>query len=467
MADILRVTTPLVNKSQVAEMKRNVDMSTQFPLPDVSRVNKSASQSELLSQNNGMVQDEASTLLLNLLKDPSVTVNFLKSISSMEALIRLLPANNNPFTQEIEQMFGELLVPFDQIAEEMQRQEQGSTFFKGELFDLLRSALHQNPEQMELREAMVSFLKALTMFYTQRDALASVANSLQYLSQALAPSHSLSQKLAELAARYRAEDAPGDYRTLRQETLALLREVEDSILFSEKAGKIVKAVIYNLARYNDNGEFLQESVSRMLSQLHGDGARETFLKALESFMSRAGRPSLQQATALDTLTRILARQTSNQELASLNSDRIETIIHSLLSSPCNFTPLLHFVLPVQYYDLQSFAEIWINPNGEEDDREHPADGKQVIHMLLSFEIENIGRFELELFAKETVIDFSLFCPPAYTSIYSEMQTELRKCAGKTGYRIGEIHVERLERARSLMDVFRSLPYKRTGVDVRI
>ena len=80
MTDILRVTTPLVNKSQAPEMKRNVDLATQFPLQDVTRVNKPASQSELLSQNNGMIQDETSTLLLNLLKDPSVTVNFLKSL---------------------------------------------------------------------------------------------------------------------------------------------------------------------------------------------------------------------------------------------------------------------------------------------------------------------------------------------------------------------------------------------------
>lgn len=52
---------------------------------------------------------------------------------------------------------------------------------------------------------------------------------------------------------------------------------------------------------------------------------------------------------------------------ALSADKVEKIIHSLLSSPCNFTPLLHFVLPVQYQDLHSFAEIWINPNGGEDD----------------------------------------------------------------------------------------------------
>ncbi len=103
MADILRVTTPLVNKSQQVETKPNIDPAVQFPVQDTTRVNRPGPQSELLQQNNGMVQqDETSAMLLNLLKDPSVTVNFLKSISSMEALIKLLPVNNSPFTKEID-----------------------------------------------------------------------------------------------------------------------------------------------------------------------------------------------------------------------------------------------------------------------------------------------------------------------------------------------------------------------------
>ncbi len=469
MADILRVTTPLVNKSQQVETKPNIDPAVQFPVQDTTRVNRPGPQSELLQQNNGMVQqDETSAMLLNLLKDPSVTVNFLKSISSMEALIKLLPVNNSPFTKEIEQMFGELLVPSDDIAAEMGRQENASTYFKGELFELLRDALRQNPEQGELRDAAVSFLKAITLFHTRREALGSVANSLQYLADTLSSSKSLAEKLAGLAARYRAENAPGSFRALRQDTLDLLREVEESILFSDKTEKVVRMAIYNLSRYNDNGTFLQESVSRMLMQLRGDEARENFLSALEQLLEQEKLPPQKQGeTALGVLTRILQRQMTNEELMSASADKIEKIIHSLLSSPCNFTPLLHFVLPVQYEDLQSFAEIWINPNGGEDDRDRPEDGTRTIHMLLAFDVGGIGRFELELFVREKVIDFSLYCPPAYTAVYSEVKNELRNCAGDTGYRFGEVKVERLERPRSLMDVFKSLPYKRTGVDVKV
>jgi len=469
MADILRVTTPLINKSQQVEARPNVDPAAQFPIQDPSRVPRPGAQSELLQQNNGMIQqDETSAMLLSLLKDPSVTVNFLKSISSMEALIKLLPVNNSPFTKEIEQMFGELLVPAGNIAGEMVRQENASTYFKGEMFDLLRDAIRENPEQTELRDAAVSFLKALTLYHTRREALGSVANSLQYLSETLSPSSSLSGKLEQLANRYRAGDAPTFFRLLRQDTLKLLKEVEESILFSDNTDKVVRMAIYNLSRYNDNGTFLQESVSRLLMQLRGDDARESFLSSLEQLLEEEKNPQpKREETALGVLTRILQRQMSSEEIMASSSDKLEKIIHSLLCSPCNFTPLLHFVLPVQYEDLQSFAEIWINPNGGEDDRDRPADSARVIHMLLAFDVGGIGRFELELFVRDKVIDFSLYCPPAYTRLYGEVKNELRQCVGNTGYRFGEIKVDRLDRPRSLMDVFKSLPYKRTGVDVKI
>ena len=471
MADILRVTTPLVNKSQAVEQKPNVDFQGPIPIQDPTRVPQASAQSELLSQNNGMLQqEETSALLLNLLKDPSVTVNFLKSISSMEAVIKLLQVNNSPFTKEIEQMFGELLVPADDIAAEMSRQETGSTYFKGELFDLLRDGLRQNPEQGELRESTVSFLKAMTLLHTRREALGSVANSLEYLAKNLSASKGLSEKLLSLAARYRAEDAPRQFTSIRQDTLALFKEVEESILFTDDTEKVLRMAIYNLSRYNDNGSFLQESVSRMLLQLRGDKARETFLSALQDTLELEKLPENQRPqnrTALGVLTNILRRQLSDEELMASSADKMEKIIHSLLSSPCNFTPLLHYVLPVQYEDIQSFAEIWINPNGGEDDRDRPNDGSQVIHMLLAFDVESIGRFEMELFVREKVIDFSLYCPPAYAAVYDTVKSELRACAGDTGYRFGEINVDRLDRPRSLMDVFKSLPYKRTGVDVTI
>ena len=51
--------------------------------------------------------------------------------------------------------------------------------------------------------------------------------------------------------------------------------------------------------------------------------------------------------------------------------------------------------------------------------------------------------------------------------YTAAQADLSQCLRGLDYRFGEIQFNRLERPRSLMDVFRSLPYRRTGVDVKV
>lgn len=468
MADILRVTTPLINKNQAPELKPSINPAAQFPLQDTTRVNQPSSQSELLSQNNGMLQkEETSALLLNLLKDPSVTVSFLKSISSMEAMIRLLPANNNSFTQELEQLFSEMMVPAEDIAAEMSRQETASTFFKGDLFELLRKELKKYPGQNELKEATVSFLKAVTVYCSRKEMLGSIANSLKYLSDSLNSSRTLSEKLLGLAEKYESDDAEKSFRELLQETMEMLGEVEDSILLTDKTSKVVKMITYNLSRFNDNSNFLREAVSRMLQQLHGDAAREQFRQALDHFLHNVKNMTKKESSAIGVLTHILEKQASNEELMLMSSDRIEKIIYSLLSSPCNFTPLLHYVLPIQYENIQSFAEVWINPNGDEDERDRKPTAGKSIHMLLTFEIDGIGHFELDLFVRDKTIDFSLYCPKAYTGIYGEMESAFRACTGRTEYKIGKINVEKLDRPRSLMETFKSLPYKRTGVYVKV
>ena len=89
-------------------------------------------------------------------------------------------------------------------------------------------------------------------------------------------------------------------------------------------------------------------------------------------------------------------------------------------------------------------------------------------MLVVFDLEGIGRFETELYVREQTIDLSLFCPPPYVRVFERaLKNGLSASMAGLSYKLGEFRVERLERTRSLMDVFKSLPYKRTGVNVKI
>ncbi|MEG2074296.1 MAG: antitoxin, partial [Angelakisella sp.] len=170
---------------------------------------------------------------------------------------------------------------------------------------------------------------------------------------------------------------------------------------------------------------------------------------------------------MQALSKLIGKEAAEEELSSASADKLDKIIHSLLSSPCNFTPLLHFIIPVQDEQLRAFAEMWIDPN--EENSEQDKDGKPVpsTHMLIVFDVESIGKFEAELFVTGKKIGLNLFCPSEYVESFMQIGEQAAKLSANTEYSFGKIYVGKLERTRSLMDVFKTLPHRRTGIDVRI
>ncbi|WP_099205293.1 hypothetical protein [Scatolibacter rhodanostii] len=477
MPDILRVTTPLVHNNQPVQQKSGVDPLFPSDIRSSSRVVQAQNQSELLKQNTGALEGgEAPVLLLNLLKDPAVTISYLKNISMLEEIFRLLPANNQTVTPEIEQIFQELILPSTDIESEILRQESGATAFKGELFDFLRAFSVQREATPQVQVAIANFLKSVNNLLCKGDIEDAVANSLTYLKNQLSSSTSISTRLDSLIARFRQNNASQNFTDLKEETLSLLKEIENSVLFTPKLSKVLSITIYNLSRHNVSWDFFNES-SYHLRQFLAGTQRQQFISLVDRFASalKSGvydsnilshdETMNHDSKVMEALVKLIGIQSSNDRLSASDSSKIDKILHSLLSSPCNFTPLLHFIIPVIHEDIRAFAEIWINP--ESDEKDLPNGAKEGKHFLLVIDVDNLGRFEAELFVYGTTIDFSLFCPPDYEKEFQGMMKNMPKALADSPFRIGETKLAPLERSRSLMEVFKSLPYKRVGVDVKI
>ncbi len=507
MADLLKISTPLVDKNPIpATAAKPQTPGMPFELSDVTRVMQPKSQSELLQQNNGLVPRETSPKILEeLLRDPSVTVSMLRNIYLLQEVVRLLPAANTPLTNELQVMFEALMVKPGDIQAELMRQEDNTTLFKGALFDQLRTILQEAGGDTRLTTAIGVFLKGLNATLSGRDTLDSVANNLQFLLDSLLGSgltkskmddidfgtllegglsaqqltellgqSRLTDKLDILIGLLRAQQAPEHFTMLKQGVLNVLPEVENSLMFSPQIEKIVPLVVYNLSRYNDNDSFLPNALQSLLETMHGDTQRETLLRHLEEYLTLYRNPEGAQlaraaeadSKVIDTLAQIIDKQAESPDVRLVASEKLESIVHSMLASPSNFTPLLHFILPVNYMDVQAFAEIWIDPNAEGED--NGRNGKEIgTHMLMVFDVEGFGRFEAELYVQDKRLALNLLCPPGVQEAFSGLAPLLREAVNQTGYRFEAIHIDRLDRTHSLMDVFTNLPYKRMGIDVKI
>jgi hypothetical protein len=129
--------------------------------------------------------------------------------------------------------------------------------------------------------------------------------------------------------------------------------------------------------------------------------------------------------------------------------------------------MLHFVIPVEEMDMKAFAEIWINSEEEKEDKSSGGAVKNNTHMLIVFDIESIGQFEMELFVKEKEISMALMCPEDYYGYFKDTGSTFSECIEFSEYKFKDIRIDKLEHSRSLIEVFKTLPYKRTGVNVTI
>ena len=73
------------------------------------------------------------------------------------------------------------------------------------------------------------------------------------------------------------------------------------------------------------------------------------------------------SSTLDNLTEFIQNNINNPALKSLDSFNAANLLQSLLNAPGVFTPLAHYILPLQVEDTRAFGELWVdndenNPN---------------------------------------------------------------------------------------------------------
>lgn len=494
MADILRITTPLISRNAAQLQQKQPAPGEVFSLHDLTRVVKPNPQSELLMQNNTIAgQSFTVPAQVELLRDPDVMSGYINDIYLLMEVVGLLPLNNKTATSEIVQMFEALFVLPGEIVPELLRQERASSDFKGDFFDFLRTLLG-NGSDPETVVSALRLLKAVNGRLEGQQALRSVANNLEYLARSLSPSRELSEKLASLASRFRRDDAPDMLPSLKADINTLFREIESSILFNEKIEKLLPLVLYNLSRYYQNSDTVTQMGEQFAELLQSEQEKQEFLSLFESVLLHGIKDpgngpqhddrssSLADGVNFDdlldrqsggskvmgTLIRLLTREYDNESLTDASKAKLDTIINSLLSSPNNFTPLLHYILPLQYDGIKSYAEIWINPNGnEEAEVSGDSSAGSDIHFMIVFDITGIGRFEAELFVRGQTIDFLLLCPEEHLKVFSKMESSFRRSIQDSGYRFGSVKINKLEHNRSLIEVFKTLPYRRMGIDITV
>ncbi|MBR3839560.1 MAG: hypothetical protein IKM20_00305 [Erysipelotrichales bacterium] len=473
------------------------------------------------------------SILSQMLQDPSATVHFLRTIYLLQEVIGMMPMIDSPVSKEIEELFNNLLLHPDDIVGEMIKQEQSSTLFKGELFDNLRnmidemvkfdvhnlkealnegknsgflSNLFTSNEQVtnktaenlmhnmqsgelppevtyaikemgatnyegQIKNDIARLLKNMNGVASRRDILTSIGNNLTYLSTALAPHKALAEQLRNLAEWFKYPNEEFNFTKLKQLVAECTTQAEKSVLYNEKVAKNISILQYNFSRFMETTEGLEKATENMFKYLLDEKDmiefRDMVYKEVIAMSNKEGKESTSKV--MTTLCKLIEKQVENSTLTNLNSEKIEKIVYSLLSSPTNFTPLLHYVIPVEYMNMRAFAEVWVDPlcEGDEDENGNKGSKSDLTQVLVAFDIDRLGRFETEIMINKNKMSAYVYVPNDYYEVFKDMSYDVIQAIAKTSYTFDKVEVRPLAAPRSLMEVFKTLPIRRTGINVTV
>lgn len=471
MSDLMKITTPILPRNYVNSVKSNQNPSQDvFNLVDLARVTKPNDRSET-PDNNGLnlaTQQEMKHALGALLKDPGLAITSLKRLLLMSTVL-LTITGENAEQADVSNLIKSLMLSEQELLTEIFSQQQGISSFQGEFFDALRNLL-SGTTSAEFKESIGALLKAITGHVYSKDILDSISINLSQYAELMHSVPEAYEALKSLSENFKAfsqATAPLNVNTfneMKDSLISVLRELNLSIYASDKTMNLTALIVYNLSKFvNDKDEINAafDNFSRFLPE----EIRESYKNALDDYLAVATKQSenaVLHSKIIDNLSAVIKQHLDGRFNTPAATQEINNILQSLAAAPSSFTPLLHYILPLQLGDSSALAELWVDP----DSSKGGESGGAPIKIFFVSDIDTVGHFEIEMMVIGNKIDLYMFCPSDYTDFFKNYKERLSQICKNTSYSFSSINIEPLVKERRLDEVFPKLNIKRSGVDVR-
>ena len=171
------------------------------------------------------------------------------------------------------------------------------------------------------------------------------------------------------------------------------------------------------------------------------------------------------SSTLDSLTDFIQKNINNPALKSLDSFNATNLLQSLLNAPGVFTPLAHYILPLDVDGTKAFGELWVD-NDENNPNNTPGTQRNY-HLFLTFDVESIGRFELDMYALGEDVNLALLYPPRFEKQIEPMKDRINKLVRNVGYNTRTFETAPLKKPHNLTEIFPKILDKRTTLNTRV
>lgn len=471
MANILKVTTP-PSQSYENSPKGN---PTQINNPNIkniidpSKVTRSDFKNDFEDPNSNLAPHYESNFgkFIQLIKNSPGLMDLLPQIffGRMETLIS--SGINQGFAAEIASYMEMLKMNPEEFAAFLKSQLEGSVDFKGIFFGELRNLLSSGVSA-EFKNNLLVFLKKYNDMASTQRILNSISQNLKNILSSMPKSES--DEIAGFIKSLNLNASPGDVN----QNLALLK------------GEIIPRVAQYISRFHDFGPvrnfvtLLTLDVSRYENSNRDDVLQA--LKSLSSFGSFRERFGVLDDAILNSLLEKLLQEKNSASLPSMdtlasiiqrgvegqagyeNKLVFQNVMQSILINSSVYMPLLHALIPVEMFGKLMFSEIWVDPD---DKRKSESDSERSIKLLLKFDIENIGFFDMIVCMSGKELDIQLYYPEKMDKSQKMIQKNISDIVENNGLKFKSLQMAKSNKRLTINEVFPQILERRNNINVTI
>lgn len=171
-----------------------------------------------------------------------------------------------------------------------------------------------------------------------------------------------------------------------------------------------------------------------------------------------------ESETMKALTAFIDRNVNHPAIRGIDNFNASNLLQSMLNAPGVFTPLAHYIIPLQVEDTRAFGELWVDNdnssnNGGENEPKH-------FHLFLTFDVEAVGRFEVDAYSRGSDLNLSVLYPKSYRYRVSSLTDKITRIAAGVGYNVQNFKTGILIKPHSLAETFPRIKDNRRSFDVK-
>ena len=343
----------------------------------------------------------------------------------------------------------------------LQDQQKAQIKFSGNLFNNLRGMLSSNISP-SLKNAILNFGKTYNDFASSGHFLQQMETIAGDIDKMLLPS--FQGEFEDLLSQLNFQAEPGK----TEENTSLINNqiipfMSNYISRTHDYGAVRNAVVmfilYAVKYENGSEELLAKQKDALMNnpdfRLLFKGNPE------EAFKELVDQVKGQEDNAFPKLFTDFLKAGAEGKAGTENISHFQEVLHGLLVNESVYMPLQHLVIPFRYDDKDVMSEMWV-----EQEAKDGAGGK-LTKMLLKFNIQSLGNFEIISGISDMRVDLQLFMPEELMDKQKDVEDVLSHILRRNGLSVANLGVYQKTRDFRIQEVFPEIKEAEKGLNVRI